>query len=47
LYFGRFSCVHIGGISPNQAASFESQLILSIPEDSRRTLRSFRKKAAR
>src|SRR6202142_4216539 len=38
LYFGRFSCVHIGGTSPNQAASFESQLILLIPEDSRRTL---------
>jgi hypothetical protein len=27
LYFGRFSCVHIGGLPSNQTASLETQLI--------------------
>jgi len=32
LYFGRFSSVHIGDTSANQATSFEIQLIQSIQE---------------
>jgi aspartate racemase len=38
LYFGRFSSVHIGDPSANQATSFEIQLIQSIQEVSKRTL---------
>src|SRR3974390_1034110 len=38
LYFGRFSCVHIGGLPSNQTASLETQLIPMTPEDLRRTL---------
>jgi hypothetical protein len=33
LYFGRFSCVHIGGLPSNQTASLETQLIPMTPED--------------
>src|SRR6266853_1053625 len=38
LYFGRFSSVHIGDPTANQATSLESQLIQSIQEVSKRTL---------
>jgi hypothetical protein len=38
LYFGRFSSVHIGDPSANQATSFEIQLIQSIQEVLKRTL---------
>jgi len=40
LYFGRFSDVHIGGPSSNQAAASESQMIHPIQLLPGRTLRS-------
>jgi len=43
LYFGRFSSVHIGDPSANQATSFEIQLIQSIQEVLKRTLRGSHK----
>jgi hypothetical protein len=39
LYFGRFSDVHIGGPSSNQAAANESQMIHPIQLLPGRTLR--------